>query len=289
MSRRFDDLPRGERWDRDRFERLSRGPRESDYYRFEERERQPGRREVLLDERFDRRGSGGRIEERERYFEEDRFAPPPRRATAAFLDEPLPPEVSRQALAPYRRRPGLLRRQSSLDTFDRRPVGRDEYRLPSDVPIPLPIRRPASPSRGSYYEEFEEKYRGSDDEYQDIRIKEERRGKHRSQSRMRSRSVRRRRSPSVSSSSESSFEEVKKTSVVGKKGRTKMPKKLASKAAIIEMGYPFEEEVRLGCLSSPCMILTLNRKTSSLSSGPWRRITLTRSSPRVRSTFLKVS
>jgi hypothetical protein len=40
----------------------------------------------------------------------------------------------------------------------------------------------------------------------------------------------------------SSFEEVKKTSVVGKKGRTKMPKKLASKAAIIEMGYPFEEE-----------------------------------------------
>jgi len=58
---------------------------------------------------------------------------------------------------------------------------------------------------------------------------------------MRSRSVRRRRNSSTSS--ESSFEEVKKEkNVVGKKGRTKLPKRLAHKAAIIEMGYPFEEE-----------------------------------------------
>jgi len=45
-----------------------------------------------------------------------------------------------------------------------------------------------------------------------------------------------------STSSESSFEEVEKSSVVGRKGRTKLPKRLAHKSAIIELGYPFTEE-----------------------------------------------
>lgn len=30
----------------------------------------------------------------------------------------------------------------------------------------------------------------------------------------------------------------------GKKGRTRMPKRLVKKQAVIELGYPFEEEVR---------------------------------------------
>ncbi|KAF2673201.1 hypothetical protein BT63DRAFT_451235 [Microthyrium microscopicum] len=244
MSARFD------RWDRDRFERArgggpAPGP-ERDYYRFEEREQMGPRRSetmVMEDRRPSMRGPPGRFEERERYIEEDRYAPaarpPPR-----FLDEPIPAEVARQALAPYRKpRPQFLRRQSSLDTFDRgrvQPRYGDEYRMPAEVPIPLPIRRHASPPRGRYFEEFEERYRDSDDEYRDVRIREERRGDHRSKSRMRSRSVMRRRGDSFSS--EESFEEVNKGSVIGRKGRTKMPKKLAHKSAIIELGYPFVEE-----------------------------------------------
>jgi hypothetical protein len=247
MSSRYDDLPR-ERWDRDRFERLNRhSPGERDYFRFEESEKYgpPGRarQEVIIDER---RGPRGRFEERERYVEEERYGPPARRSTAGF-EEQMPPEFDNRALAPYRRpRPQMLRRQSSLDTFDRRPRSNyvDDYRLPAEVPIPLPIRRPqppAAPSRGRYFEEFEERYRDSDEDYRDIRIKEERRGNHRSRSRMRSRSVRRRKHSSGSSDSDS--DDDNKPSIVGRKGRTKLPKRLANKSAIIELGYPYEEEV----------------------------------------------
>lgn len=233
-----------QRWDRDRFERMrgggGGGPPERDYYRLEEREQMSprGRHEVMFDERISQKGPHGRYEERERFFEADRHAPA-RRAPPAFLDDPIPAEVSRQALAPYRKpRPQFIRRQSSLDTFDRRPGPRygDEYRMPAEVPIPLPIRR-RSPRRGEYYEEFEERYRGSDDEYRDVSV---RRDHGRSRSRMRSRSVRRRRSRSISS--DSSFEEVNKSSIVGRKGRTKLPKRLAHKSAIIELGYPYVEE-----------------------------------------------
>ena len=62
-------------------------------------------------------------------------------------------------------------------------------------------------------------------------------------SRVRSRSAHRRRSPSSSTSSVSSFEEVNKTPKIGKRGRTKMPKRLANKQAVVELGYPFEEDV----------------------------------------------
>jgi hypothetical protein len=57
---------------------------------------------------------------------------------------------------------------------------------------------------------------------------------------MRSRSVRRRRNSSGSSDSNSDDD---KSPDVGRKGRTKLPKRLAHKAAIIELGYPYEEEV----------------------------------------------
>jgi len=234
-----------QRWDRDRFERARNGP-ERDYYRFEERENfgPRGRQDVMLAERMERLGPRGRFQERERFVEDQRFAPPPARRT--FLDEPIPPEVSRQALAPYARpRPQYVRRQSSLDTFDRRPMPRygDDYRMPPEVPIPLPIRRPRSPPpAGRYYEELEERHHDSDDDYRDVRVSKQRKGNHRSRSRMRSRSIHHRRRPS-STSSESSFEEVNKSSIIGRKGRTKMPKRLAHKSAIIELGYPFVEEV----------------------------------------------
>jgi hypothetical protein len=225
-----------ERVERDRMARFHRRPDEHEHVHFEERDG-PGRSQVLLDERVSQRGPRGRVEERERVYEEERY-PEPRVAPPA-----------RGALAPYRRpRPQFIRRQSSLDTYDRRPMMPrygDEYRAPPDVPIPLPIRRPRSPDRGRYFEEYErERYRDdSNDDYRDIRIREERRGDHRSKSRMRSRSVRRRRSLTPSPS-ESSIEEVQKPTLVGRRGRTKLPKRLARRSAVIELGYPFEEEVR---------------------------------------------
>jgi hypothetical protein len=222
--------------ERDRMAHLRRRPDEHEHVHFEERDGPRGS-QVLLDERFSERGPRGRVRERERVYEVDRY-PEARPA-------PPPPQA---ALAPYRRpRPRFIRRQSSLDTYDRRPMTRygDEYRAPPDVPIPLPIRRPRSPDRAVYLEEYERGgFRdGSPEDYRDIRIREERRGNHRSGSRMRSRSVRRRRSLSLSPSG-SSFEEVPKPALVGRRGRTKLPKRLARRSAVIQLGYPFEEEVR---------------------------------------------
>src|ERR1700761_3359006 len=130
----YDESPRrSDRWDRERFERYNRvGPDERESFRFEERaqSRGPrGYRDVEYDERIDRRASRGRVEERDRYFEEDRY----QRRRPDFLNEPTPSEVANRALAPYRRksiveheldvttrrpaRPTYIRRQSSLDTF----------------------------------------------------------------------------------------------------------------------------------------------------------------------------
>jgi hypothetical protein len=47
------------------------------------------------------------------------------------------------------------------------------------------------------------------------------------------------------SSSSSSFEEIApapETHKIGKKGKTRMPKRLAHKKAVAELGIPFEEE-----------------------------------------------
>ena len=145
------------------------------------------------------------------------------------VGEPIQSEVAiTTAVTPYRRksiveqevdvpiprprprpRPQIIRRQSSLDTFDRRPFPRygDQYHIPADVPVPLPIRRPRSPprERDRYRErEFEEiRYRDlepqSFEEYEDIRIRREK-----------SSGPQRRKSAakSAASTSSSSFEEV---------------------------------------------------------------------------------
>jgi hypothetical protein len=261
-----------QRWDRDKFERFSRGPppppRGPPSYDREDLEINIER------ERFPPRGPPSRVaerppprtryEERDRFYEEERFAPPSRRRSD-FLDEPTAAEIANRALAPYRRRPiverepspplrrparpTFLRRQSSLDTFDRRAMPRygDEYRIPPEVPIPLPIRRQRSPPRRRYPdEEFEEsrfKEGPGFEEYRDIRVRRERRGGGRSRSRAAT-SVR------SASSSSSSFEEIAVAASepapeppkIGKKGKTRMPKRLAHKKAVAELGIPFEEE-----------------------------------------------
>jgi hypothetical protein len=299
----------GQRWDRDRFESMRgggggggsragsmaggsrRGPpsREvDDHFRFQEHDRFPGgRRDVDVHEDFQRRGP--RVAERERFREEEVFDRPSRRRTD-FLEDPSPFEVANQALAPYRRksivedrldiapvrrpqRPGYIRRQSSLDTFDRRPVPRygeiermdrlemererlrerererEQWRPPANVEIPLPIRRRRSPPRRGGYEEdeFEEiHYRETEreprrekEEYREVEVKREKSKVRRSRSRA-ARSI----AQSVRSSSSSSSEaETVRSVAVGRRGKTRMPKRLVKKQAVIELGYPFEEEV----------------------------------------------
>jgi hypothetical protein len=257
-----------QRWDREKFERYSRGGGYDERdYRFQERDRFDGGRERrYIDLDVTERRGPRRFEERERFVEEDRYVPPVRRRTD-FLEVPFQSEAANTTLMPYRRRksiaereidfpvqpPQLIRRQSSLDTFDRGPLRRDadQYRIPHDVPVPLPNPPPRSPLRESdrYRErEFEEiRYRDlepeSFEEYEDIHIRREK-----------SRGPQRRKGAakpahSESSTNSSSFEEVeavekKKTKIeIGKRGRTKMPKRLAHKQTIIDLGLPFEEEV----------------------------------------------
>ncbi|KAF2035091.1 hypothetical protein EK21DRAFT_54800 [Setomelanomma holmii] len=280
----------GERWDRARFESMRRGgppppppppassrgggrPDDFDHYRFHEHDKGPGyHRDVDIHEDRSRRGPP--VMERERFREDDRF-----RRRDDIFQERTPSEVANQALAPYRRksvidkdinididinsremrparpaRPQYMRRQSSLDTFDRRPLPRygdverierehvHEYRLPPNVPIPLPIRerRRSPPRRFREEDDFEEiRYddrdrRGREQEaYREVEV-------HREKSRVRrSKSV----AKSTRSSSISSFEEIQPArATFGKKGRTRMPKRLVKKQAVVELGYPFEEE-----------------------------------------------
>ncbi|KAF2201078.1 hypothetical protein GQ43DRAFT_472126 [Delitschia confertaspora ATCC 74209] len=280
----IDDEPprRPERWDRDKFERVSRRSGrdrdEHDHFHFEEHDRMgKNRRDIEIDDRFDRRPASidrrpppTRVVERERFYEDDRSersgrSERPRRQQRDLFDEPDPAEIANRALAPYRRksiverdldvavrrpappRPQYLRRTSSLDTFDRRPMPRrrekerDEYRVPANVPIPLPIReRRRSPSRRRFHEEDYEEihYREPEprDDYSEIEVR-------RTRSTRRSKSKKpKSRAPSTSSSSASSFEEVSAPQPVGKKGKTRMPKRLVKKQAVIELGFPFEEE-----------------------------------------------
>lgn len=176
MSRRRsddDDLAYGERWDHDRL------AYEKD--RFEERDRYYARaptrervREASVDERFVERRAPRPWEDnhvRERkYYDE---APPRHRSPSPDLERSIYLEKERDREyrdpPPVRRPPGLLRRQSSLDTFDRRPAQRlydhDEYEPPARPrdyrpepyePIPLPRSRALPPPRMYAEYDYEE-------------------------------------------------------------------------------------------------------------------------------------
>lgn len=255
--------PPGPRWDADRFSRESedryRGPPPPTITL--ERERS-----VDLGRRFeDRYAPPARPVERvdERYYREELYSPPARRPERRYYDEddfyePRGPPVG-GAMIPYRPhrpvappRPGLLRRQSSLDTFDRRPLRRYEYddrddyrprqRPPPVIPIPVPPSR--SPPRYS-------RPRNAERDYEDIRIAEPeyygdeefRAYREREWTRQRSRSRRRSTSSSSSSSTEKEVERPK-TKTYPRKGKTRMPKRLAHTKVLFELGYPFYEEVR---------------------------------------------
>ncbi|KAL9106265.1 MAG: hypothetical protein Q9227_008664 [Pyrenula ochraceoflavens] len=230
----------GGRWDADRFARESRGPpvmeRERERYYDDYPPRSPARfREPP------------RVDERIIFEERERYAPPRRPERRYYEEEEIdyrrPPSG---AMVPYRReeppppRPGLLRRQSSLDFYDRKPMRRyDQYdrQEPYRIPVPLPPRRPSPPRYSIPEREFEEihiaepDYYG-DEHYRNIREREwtTSRSRHRSRSSSASEKVK----------EEEEFVEVEKP--FPRKGKTKMPKRLVHTRAIIELGYPYEEE-----------------------------------------------
>lgn len=255
----------GSRWDAERFT-LERDRNRYGGDRFEERDTRittvAGRggrpRERSADELFDRRGPPrGDYEEeriRERVYydepEEPRFAREPlpiRRPRGQSITIEKEREREYFSPSPPRRapRPGLLRRQSSLDTFDRRPfreeygppARRADYRDPYER-VPLPPSRALGPPRRFVEREYDEIKIAEPDFYGD----DEYRGY---PERVREREIIRTRRRSRSNSSGSSdTETVVSRAEFPKRGKTRMPAKLVNKQAIIELGYPFEEEVK---------------------------------------------
>ncbi|KAK5633368.1 hypothetical protein RRF57_009083 [Xylaria bambusicola] len=283
-----EDLAYGERWDQDRL------AYERD--RFEERERDryytraPPRehvREASVDERFVERRAPRPwedhppVREMRYYDDDDASRPPPMRQRRRPSP---PPELERgvsyererdhdhRGPSPPRRPPGLLRRQSSLDTFDRRPAqrlyDRDEYGPPARrkeyrpdpyEPIPLPRSRALPPPRIYAEDEYEEikvadpqRY-GDDDfhaypehvlEREIVRHKKVRDRSESRTSRPRRRRSRSRRGSSPSSSTSSSSSNTGGTTLTTKseypkKGKTRIPLRLISIRAIAEFRYPY--------------------------------------------------
>ena len=243
--------------------------------RYESRLSPPGggsrRREISADAMYYRREADRppvRFEDRFQF--EERYGPPARRPGRHYDDDMeslddgpvygtgqmVPFDKRRQSVTierDYRRspgptrmvpRPGLIRRQSSLDTFDRKPMARygDRYREPQEV-IGIPATsRKRSPPR--FIERDVEEIRIADpeyygdDEYRGYRERE---------------IIRRRRDEFINSrSADEGTKEVEREEIdifeepvkpAPKRGKTKMPMRLINKRAIIELGYPFEEEV----------------------------------------------
>ncbi|KAI0888401.1 uncharacterized protein GGS22DRAFT_155770 [Annulohypoxylon maeteangense] len=289
----------GERWDRDRFvverDRNRPGPEQRD--RFEEHDRYftrgpKGRvRETSVDERFERRPSRPWDDEpplEKRYYDDPprfRRSPPPEIEQRLVIDRERDREREREREfrhpSPPRRPGQLIRRQSSLDTFDRRPpprffereepepiIRRADYRPEPHKPIPLPRSRALPPPRIYAERDLERDFeeikisepdRYGDDEYhaypervRELEIVKARRRRDSGNSRrvesLRSRSTASDDSSSsggttVTAKSMKSAKSIKSVkSEYPKKGKTRIPVRLVSKAALIDLGYPFVEE-----------------------------------------------
>ncbi|CAG8115835.1 unnamed protein product [Penicillium nalgiovense] len=203
-------------------------------------------------DRYDRYSRGPPVAERPRHAEErfearlreeDRYGPPARAPGRLYEDDHLDhpsPAMSlvahdrrrRRDDSPSFRRPQLIRRQSSLDTFDRIPRHKMEHfdardrPRPPRVPVVAPPRRHLSPGRYREREVYEDiriaepDYYG-DEEFRDIRDRD---------------MVDRRRR---SSSTVRRHHEEKP---YPRKGKTRVPRHLAHIHAIMDLGYPFKEE-----------------------------------------------
>lgn len=202
--------------DRDRYDRY-RGPPVAERPRY-----------VEDDERFEFR-----------LREEDRYGPPAR-APGRYYDDDHLSHPSGPLVAHDRRRrrddspsfapPRLVRRQSSLDTFDRIPrrkmkEARDRVPRMSGA---LPPRPQASPGRYREREVYEDIRIAEPDYYGDEEFRE-----------FRDRAGMDRRRRSSSGARHRHHEE----KPYPRKGKTRIPRRWVHIHAILDLGYPFKEEV----------------------------------------------
>ncbi|KAK4868347.1 hypothetical protein LT330_007069 [Penicillium expansum] len=204
-------------------------------------------------DRYDRYSRGPPVAERPRHAEErfearlreeDRYGPPARAPGRFYEDDHLDhPSPAMSLVAPDRRRrrddspsfrrPQLIRRQSSLDTFDRIPRRKMEHLEARDsgpraprVPVVAPPHHHPSPGRYREREVYEDiriaepDYYG-DEEFRDIRDRD---------------MVDRRRRSS------STIRRHHEEKPYPRKGKTRVPRHLAHIHAIMDLGYPFKEE-----------------------------------------------
>ena len=278
-----EDLAYGERWDKDRF----MFERDRERERVEERERRFNRGPPVRTRESSPDGPGPDRRGPRMPWEDDRYRPRERR----YVDEDRPyrrsppPEIERdiERLTISRererdrdnsppRRPGMiLRRQSSLDTFDRRPAPRfyekdqygpparrPEYRPEPYEPIPLPRHKRLPPPRiyaDRDYEDIKvsEPDRYGDEEYHPyperlrereiIKSKRRRSSSRTSRSRTHRSASRTSTTSSSSSSSSGGATTVTAKSQYPKKGKTRIPARLVNARALMELGYPFIKEV----------------------------------------------
>ncbi|KAL4897932.1 hypothetical protein BDV59DRAFT_190704 [Aspergillus ambiguus] len=232
---RYDDFRRStgaldsepDRWDADRFSR-------------ERRDRLHSRGPPVLER--PRRVEDDRFEFR--LHETDRYGPPARRPDREYEDDhllhPSGPLVHRpraESPPPPPLRPRLLRRQSSLDTFDRIPSRKlDEYYYRGDY-VPRRPRSPPPRRRRSFRRSRESDF------YEDIRIADpdvygdEELRHFRDHARVPRDRLRR-----PSHVRERVVDEVEIGKPYPRKGKTRMPRKLVHTHAVREFGYPYEEE-----------------------------------------------
>ena len=152
---------------------------------------------------------------------------------------PFRPERPARPRPPVR--PGqLIRRQSSLDTFDRKPARRyDDY---DDRRGPPPGRGSRPGFNETVFDEVkiqDPEYYG-DDGFREYREREWVRRRRRSNSSSRSRS-RDRRAEFVEEIKEEKIESGEKP--YPRRGKTRMPRRLVHTKVLYDLGYPFYEEV----------------------------------------------
>lgn len=289
------DLGGGERWDRDRIsyerdrdrygdERVRYEEDDSAYLR-DYRDPQPRYRQRFGSNQFEGRPpADDLVRERRPFYDDPPLQRRPRSPPAAEFERKVVVEKERlRSPSPLRRRPGMLRRQSSLDTFDRLPARfyeqperygpparREDYRPAPNVPIPLPRTRGLPPPRryGDRYDDIgvSEPDRYGDDDFhpypERVREKEIIHERRRDRSRdSRTTNTRSHRGSTVRSSSRSSSTSSRSSSSSGgttvkseypKKGKTRIPARLVSKRALDDLGYPFVVEVSLSPPCYPC-------------------------------------
>lgn len=257
-----------QRWDRDRFERMSgrsRGPpRGGDSFHFEEDDYYSRggdrRRDVKVDIEEDRpRRGGGYRDSYDHYAFDDERYEAPRRARPDYLDDDRYRADERQ-LAPYRptpsrqdryverdyydvqdrkpSRPQFVRRQTSLDFDDRRDRkyrprygDEEEHNVNVNVDFHGP-QQPRAPEPPRYdHRDDRDFYRDNEyDDYRDVHIYREK-----------ERDIYRRRGDGYGG-----YEEVlEKPKNKKKKSHARFPKRLAELRCIVDLGYPFEEDVSI--------------------------------------------